>query len=159
MRPLSNHATQRQVQRGIKRNHIKLCVNKGTRTNIPNGDPTNPWRHKFMYHGLHVICCPQTGTVITAFWCPSDPCDIQRCIATYDDLLQKTFNRGDKRKTRQRQGRSVRTNTVAFDADDLDIDDFSSGEIEHNEYNRCHELKPQPTRLQPLGAFIQQSHR
>lgn len=136
MRPLSNHATQRQVQRAIKRNHIKLCVNKGTRINIPHGDPTNPWRHRFKYHyhGLHVICCPQTGTVITAFWRPSDPCDIQRCIATYNGLLQKAFKRGDNRKTSQRRRKTSKKNAVLFDAYDLDINDISLEENEYDDY-------------------------
>ena len=99
MRHISDHASERQTQRGIKRNYIKLCINKGTRTNIPPSTKhDNLPAHKYVYYGLCVICCTQIGTVITAYWCTSDDKELNKYIATYNDLLKNKFNRSETRK-------------------------------------------------------------
>lgn len=117
MRPITTHAAERQSERGITRNHIKFCISKGTRTNIPNGDPTNRWRHKYMYRGLHVICDALDGTVVTAFWCATEAEDIAQSIATYNALLKDRYERAAGRKTAtkgytRKQERAGKTESV-----------------------------------------------
>ena len=119
MRPITNHAADRQAQRGIKHNYIQLCVRKGTRTNIPNGDPINRWQHKYMYHGLYVICDARNGTVITAYWCAKEDEDIEHCIAAYDELLKNEYSRAENRKKvtkkTQKQERAGSTESHTFE--------------------------------------------
>lgn len=62
----------------IKTEWISLAVARGIRTNVPNGYPTNPWRHKFMLHGLHVITEAFSHDVVHAHWAAS-PEDVQAC--------------------------------------------------------------------------------
>lgn len=41
--------------------------------------PTKTWRHKYMYHGLHVVANAKTGLTITAFWASEDEEIISKC--------------------------------------------------------------------------------
>ena len=119
MRPITSHASERQSQRGIKRNHINLCISKGTRTNVPDGDPTNRWRHKYMYHGLHVVCDARNGAVVTAFWTATTPEDIEQSIARYERLVEKrrvrAADKSMEAKTHKGKQRAVKTESVQFD--------------------------------------------
>lgn len=101
MRPISQHAAERQMERSITRNHIKLCMKKGTRTSVPHGDRINPWRHKYMHYGLHVICSTEDGAIITAYWCADEPADIEKSIAMYAELLKNEYGRAETRKTKR----------------------------------------------------------
>ena len=118
MRSITNHASDRQSQRGIKRNHINLCISKGTRTNVPAGDLTNRWRHKYMYHGLHVICETMDGTVVTAYWTATTPEDIEQSIARYERLVEKrrvrAADKSMEAKTHKEKQKAVKTESVQF---------------------------------------------
>ena len=41
------------------------------------------WRHKHMYHGLHVVSDARSGTVITAFWAVKDAGALSHCKDFY----------------------------------------------------------------------------
>ena len=79
----THHAEYRRCEREIKANWISLCKSKGMRTNIPPEEKNGPWKHKHMYHGLHVVSDAHSGVVITAFWAVDDADALSRCKNFY----------------------------------------------------------------------------
>jgi hypothetical protein len=79
----TRHAENRRCEREIKEAWIILCKCKGVRTNIPPQDMHGTWRHKHMYHGLHVVSEARSGVVITAFWAGDDADNISHCKDFY----------------------------------------------------------------------------
>ena len=105
----THHAEDRRCEREIRENWIKLCKCKGVRTNIPPHDMQGSWKHKHMYHGLHVVSDARSGTVITAFWAVKDADALSHCKDFY---AREVLRRNEAAvlakksvKTRQRIGK------------------------------------------------------
>ena len=79
----THHAEDRRCEREIKANWVSLCKSKGMRTNIPPEEKNGPWKHKHMYHGLHVVSDAHSGFVITAFWAAKGTEDLAHCKDFY----------------------------------------------------------------------------
>lgn len=92
------HALERRAERGIKDAYVRLCQSRGVRTNVPNGDPAHPWRHKYMLHGLYVVTEVATGRVVTAYWAPRQESQIAACIGVYDRLLAQRRDKTERHR-------------------------------------------------------------
>ena len=68
-----------QSPTAIPRPWVELAIARGIRTNVPNGCPTRPWVHKFMYHGLHVTTDVSHGTILHVHWAVTDPEALSQC--------------------------------------------------------------------------------
>ena len=104
----TTHAVERRCERGIQREWIVLCQAKGTRVNVPNDEIHKVWRHKFMFHGLHVVADIHSKTVITAYWVMDDDEAIRRCRNIYLSEVAKR-NRAKQASRDCTQGKGVRT--------------------------------------------------
>ena len=109
----SYHAMDRRCERGIKGDYVELCKSRGMRTNVPDGCPTNSWRHKYMFKGLHVIT-GQNGSVVTAFWVSDDPEQIKDMQKGYDEILvtrkQSLARHNQGRQTAKNNNKNDSTN-------------------------------------------------
>ena len=109
----SYHAMDRRCERGIKGDYVELCKSLGMRTNVPDGCPTNSWRHKYMFKGLHAIT-GQDGSVVTAFWVSDDPEKIKDMQKGYDEILlerkQKLAKHSQGRQTAKNHNKNDSTN-------------------------------------------------
>lgn len=99
---VSQHATERQYERGIKKAYLELCIGKGTRFNVKSSEGGKKWCFKYVFHGLHVVCgVEKPGAqplVITAYWVAGNAKDVKKSIDVYDSILSQ---RSKKKKARQ----------------------------------------------------------
>ena len=90
---MSQHATTRQYERGIKKAYIDLCVGKGERLNVENREGACRKCFKSVFHGLHVVCgVEKPGSaplVITAYWNAKSCKDVKSMVRVYDELLNE----------------------------------------------------------------------
>ena len=64
------------------------------RTNVPVGDPTNQWHHKYMYKGLHVVCDAHTRDIIFSTWTSSDLTIVEYYKSIYEqEILSNHFGK------------------------------------------------------------------
>lgn len=71
----------------IRPDYVDICMRKGVRTNVPDGHSSNPWRYKFMLHGLHIVVEPQSGNIVKYFWATRDVDAVQECSRRLDREL------------------------------------------------------------------------
>lgn len=96
---VSKHADKRQVQRGIKKRYITLCICKGVRFLAKDN------ASKFVYAGLTVITNLTKTAIITAYWVE------ENCSICYDGIIQF---RSEQRRNHCERVREVRKNSRDF---------------------------------------------
>jgi hypothetical protein len=103
---VSKHADKRQVERGIKKRYITLCICKGRRF-LANGHAS-----KFVYAGLTVITNLAKTTIMTAYWME------ENCSTLYDDIIKL---RSEEKRNRCERVREVRKHSPDFKRDKVHL--------------------------------------
>lgn len=106
---ISQHATERQYERGIKKAYIDLCIGKGTRSNVDSREGACRQCFKSVFHGLHVVCGFEkpgsTPLVITAYWNANSSKDVKSMVRMYDELLNE---RSRTKRTKRHEAKCKR---------------------------------------------------
>jgi len=93
---LTQHATLRRSERGIKATYVDLCVSRGSRTHLDD----NKLRH--WYRGLNVVTTGEK-VVVTAYWAGDEyHLDPDECIKRFDDEIKCRKSRKAKHARREK---------------------------------------------------------